>query len=167
MSEVIYPENLDQDGQKLIEALLERNPNKRPDFDDIKGHPWMSDVEFNPIQLKNYPMPDWIVLHASRESKPKTVRRSSMASIHNHKKDLSLSLFIRDICTQMVDVRHKTEAESAAARWMANPSPQTVELFKGWNFMSDEARSMEVNANRDTQMGFLKRMISRRGTSDW
>ena len=167
MSEVIYPENLDKDGKELIESLLERNPDKRPKFDDIKEHPWMFGVEFNPFQLKSKPMPDWIIHHASRESKPKTVRRRSMASNHNEKKDLTLSLFIRDICTQMVDVRNKNEAESAAARWMADPSTQTVKLFQGWDFMSDEARSMEVNAASERQMGFLKRMISRRGTSDW
>jgi hypothetical protein len=81
------------------------------------------------------------------------------------KKDLTLTQFIQDMCTQMIDIG-RSEAESAAARWMAEPSPTTIELFRGWNFISDDAKLMEMNAmNQNRQVGILRRMRSRRGTT--
>lgn len=167
MTEVVYPEHLEEDGKDLIESLLERDPNKRPKFEGIESHPWMADVDFNPMRLKVISMPDWIIHHAAVEASPKTMRRSSTTSYRNQKKDITLSRFIQDICTQMVDVGNRAEAESAAARWLTDPSPRTVELFRGWNFVSDDAKSMEMNINRNRHMGFLSRIRSRRGTSDW
>lgn len=166
MTEVSYPEYLEEDGKHLIGMLLERDPVKRPKFDGIRSHPWMSGISFDPLQLKEIAMPDWIINHAAQESNPKTVRRSSMMTSTRHqKKELSLTLFIRDICTQMVDVGNKTDAENAAARWMSKPSPKTVELFEGWQFVSEDAKSMEMNTSLHNIRGFLSRIRSRRGTA--
>jgi len=166
MSEVNYPEYLEEDGVSLIEALLARDPTKRPKFEGVKNHSWMRGVEFDPILLKRITIPDWIILHAAVEANPKTVRRRSLASNNNHKKQFTLSSFIRDICTQMVDIGNKVDAESAATRWMTEPCPKTLELFQGWDFVSEDANSMENNTTT-RKIGFLKRIKSRRSTNDW
>lgn len=165
MCEVNYPDSLDTDGRDLITMLLEKDPEKRPKFDGIESHPWMTDVEFNPLQLKAIAMPDWIINHAAQESKPKNVRRSTMASSRIPKKEqASLSLFIRNICSEML--ADHTQAESVAARWLVEPSEKTADLFQGWSFISEEARSLEIaSKNGHGHRGFLSRIKSRRGTT--
>lgn len=170
MSEVSYPENLEKDCKDFIAILLERDPAKRPNFDGIKSHACMSGIDFDPLSLKEIIMPNWILSHAAFESNPKIVRRTTMMmSNRNQKKELSLTPFIKDIVSQMVDVGNKTDAENAAARWLSQPSPKTVGLFEGWDFVSCDAKSMEMNISLRTAMkeGFLSRLRSRRGTSDW
>ena len=168
MTEVTYPEHLDQDGKDLIKALLEKDPHKRPKFEGIQAHSWMEGIEFSPL-LKEVVMPDWIIRHAAVEAQPKTLRRSTMAGHrnHKHKMDSTLSGCIRDICAQMIDVGNNIEAENVAARWLTDPSHKTVELFQGWSYVSDEAMTLEMNANRNRHLGFINHIRSRRGTSDF
>jgi serine/threonine protein kinase len=161
MCEVTYPDSLESEGRELIAMLLERDPEKRPNFDGIKNHAWMLDVDFDPMRLKAIAMPTWIINHATQESKPKSVRRSTMASSKSPKKGLTMSLFIRNICSEI-------QPQSAAARWLVEPSSQTVDLFNGWTYISDEARNLEIDANKNRPRGgFLDRISSRRGTSNW
>ena len=166
MTEVAYPEHLDQDGKDLIKSLLERDPDRRPKFEGIEAHSWMEGVEFSPL-LKEVVMPNWIIRHAAVEAQPKILRRSTVAGHRNHKMDSTLSGCIQDICTQMIDVGNKTEAENVAARWLTDPSHKTVELFQGWNYVSDEAKTLELKAIQNRDLGFLDRIRSRRGTSDF
>lgn len=166
MSEVSYPESLEQHCKELIIALLARNPNERPRFESLKAQPWFSDIEFNPQYLKQVSMPDWITQHAANEPSPKMIRRSSTMSYRKPQKDVTLSLFIQDICTQTIDIGGKVDTECAAARWMTSPSPKTLELFQGWDFISDDAKSMEMNnINQNRQMGLVSHIRSRRATT--
>lgn len=166
MSEVSYPETLEQHCKELIIALLERNPNERPQFESLKAQPWFSDIEFNPQYLKQVSMPVWITQHAAIEPSPKVIRRSSTTRYRKPQKDITLSLFIQDICTQTIDIGGKVDAECAAVRWMTSPSPKTLELFQGWDFVSDDAKSMEMNAiNQNRQMGLMNHIRSRRATT--
>jgi serine/threonine protein kinase len=159
MCEVTYPDSLESEGRELIAMLLERDPEKRPNFEGIKSHPWMIDLDFDPLHLKAIAMPSWIINHATQESKPKSVRRSTMASSKSPKNGLTMSLFIRNICS---------EIQPVSARWLVEPSSQTVDLFNGWTYISDEARDLEIDANKNRpHVGFLDRIGSRRGTSDW
>eukprot|EP00804_Cyclotella_cryptica_P025056 CCRYP_016533-RA/>CCRYP_016533-RA protein AED:0.62 eAED:0.27 QI:0/0/0/0.75/0.33/0.75/4/0/540 len=166
MSEVSYPENLEHDGKEVIMALLERNPNERPHLESLKAHRWFSGIEFNPLHLKQVSMPEWITYHAAIESNPKKVRRSSTASHRKPKKDVTVSLFIKDICAEMIDIGSKVDAECAVTRWTTSPSPQTLKLFQGWEFVSEEANAKEINAvKQNRQIGFMSRVRSRRGTT--
>lgn len=155
MTEVSYPRFLSQhpEAKSFMEQLLERNPNTRPRFDGIRSHPWMGGVEFDAEKLKATTIPDFhfVQRHALTESKssPKSMRRYSMAMTslhHKSKEEVSLSIFIKDICLQMMEIGNKEEAENAAARWMASPSDNTKALFRTWEYVSEDAQELERNA---------------------
>jgi len=109
----------------------------------------MSNVDFDASKLKASKLPyDWVQKHAMAESKakPRSMRRASMTSQHKAKTDLSITLFIEDICAQMIEIGRDQDAEEAAARWMAVPSSKTEALFRHWNYISDDALRLEVDA---------------------
>ena len=60
--------------------------------------------------------------------------------------DLSVTLFIEDILAQMVDIGRIEEAKDAHARWCALPSKSTKELFQHWNYISEDATRLEMEA---------------------
>ncbi|KAL7528904.1 hypothetical protein ACHAXR_002693 [Thalassiosira sp. AJA248-18] len=150
MTEVKFPDFLhDSDAKSFIEQLLAKDPNNRPRFDGIRSHPWMSNVEFDAAKLKAMKLPvDWVHKHVQQESKakPRSIRRASMASHQRTKTDISLSLFIEDICNQMLEIGKNEDAEQAAARWMAIPSSKTMALFRHWHYTSEDALRLEMNA---------------------
>ena len=162
MKEVKFPDCVeDEDAKSFIEQLLAKDPDNRPRFDGITNHPWMSGVVFDAEKLKATKLPmDWVLKHAQQEanSRPRSVWRSSMMG-QKVKTDLSLSLFIEDICCQMLD------ADNAAARWMAVPSAKTVALFRHWNYMSDSALELEKIAAKSKSRGLLRRRPRRRATA--
>ena len=76
-----------------------------------------------------------------------------MTSQHKTKTDLSVTLFIEDICAQMIEIGRDEDAEEAAARWMAVPSSKTEALFRHWNYISDDALRLEVDAATNNSSG--------------
>lgn len=157
MTEVSYPDFLCEDPElkSFIEHMIERDPNERPRFTEIKAHPWMSNMDFDEKKLKQIPMPDWVKKHAQQESraKPKQMRRNSTTQ-NKQNKDLCLSLFIKDICAQMVDICSKEDAENYSSRWLTNPSMKTMGLFRQWNYISDDAIALEIN-NASQKNGYI------------
>ena len=158
MTEVKFPDFLENDieAKSFIEQLLAKNPNNRPRFDGIKDHSWMSNVDFDAAKLKASKLPyEWVQKHAMAESraKPRSMRRASMMSQHKTKTDLSITLFIEDICAQMIEIGRDQDAEEAAARWMAVPSSKTEALFRHWNYISDDALRLEVDAAANKSSG--------------
>ena len=157
-AEVKFPDFLekDEDGSNVksfIQQLLAKDPNLRPKFDGIQNHKWMSDVEFDAHKLKSMKLPDWIGRHATAEAKakPRPMRRSTTITSNNNKAaaktaDLSVTLFIEDILAQMVDIGRTEEAKDAHARWCALPSKSTKELFQHWNYISEDATRLEMEA---------------------
>ncbi len=88
-----------------------------------------------------------------------------MWSHQRTKTDLSLSLFIEDICAQMVEMGKSEDAENAAARWTAVPSENTMALFRHWSYISDDALKLEMDAAAQrSQMKFASRRHMRRAT---
>ena len=162
MAEVKFPDSLqDSKAKSLIEQLIAKDPVDRPRFHGIKNHPWMSELEFDAMKLKEMKLPvDWVQKHAYHESKakPKAVRRNSMAM--RTKTDISLNLFIEEICAQMMDLGKSTDAEQAAARWMTAPSSKTMSLFRHWNYISDDALKLEMNAAKKYSSRFVSRRHS-------
>ena len=158
MTEVKFPEFLENeiDAKSFIEQLLAKDPNNRPRFDGIKDHSWMSNVDFDATKLEASKLQcDWVQKHAMAESKakPRSMRRASMTSQHKTKTDLSVTLFIEDICAQMIEIGRDQDAEEAAARWMAVPSSKTEALFRHWNYISDDALRLEVDAATNNSSG--------------
>lgn len=155
MTEVKFPEFMDEEteAKSFIEQLLAKDPNQRPRFDGIKNHAWMSDLELDAEKLKAMKLPfDWVQKHVFSEAKarPRSMRRNSVAS--HHRTNLSLSMFIEDICNQMLESgRNKEDAEKAVARWLTEPTAKTLELFRHWNWLSGEAIRMEIAAANSSQ----------------
>ena len=77
------------------------------------------------------------------------------------KTDLSLSSFIEDICAQMLEIGKNEDAENAAARWMAVPSAKTKKLFRHWNYVSDDAMKLEMNAANNNTISKFSRPMRR------
>jgi len=156
MSEVTFPDDLlDTEAESFVRCLLARDPNVRPRFDGIKNHPWMSSVEFDAASLCRQEIPDWVQTHALRESKsrPKSMRRSSMTNLNNFaESSVSLSSFIENICAQMIEIGKSEEAEKAVERWTTKPTLATKELFRDWNYVSDDALKLEMNATKTHAM---------------
>lgn len=161
MAEVTFPDfMLDSEAKSFIHQLLAKDPDDRPRFDGIKDHPWMSDVEFDAAKLKATKIPaDWVLKHALQESqsRPRPMRRSSVSSPHRAKTDLSLNLFIEDICAQMIEIGKGEDAENASARWLAPPTAKTMALFRHWNFISKDALKLEIIAAANGSRGKLGR----------
>lgn len=170
MAEISYPYSLDPDAKDFIGQLLAKDPNERPRFDGIAGHAWMSGLDFDAEKLKSMSVPhEWVVQHATNESKakPRSMRRNSTASHHGAKSDLSLNQLIEDICVQMVDVSGDEVKETAAARWMCEPSANTLHLFRNWSWTSESALQLEssaANSHQSKLLGGLSRRKMRRAT---
>jgi len=166
MTEVTFPDFLHDETEvkSFISELLAKDPNDRPRFDGIKNHPWMSDVEFDAAKLKGTRLPeDWVLRHVQQEAqaRPRSLRRSTMTGNQRTKTDLSLSSFIEDICAQMLEIGKNEDAENAAARWMAVPSSKTKKLFRHWNYVSDDAMKLEMNAAKTNTISKFSRPMRR------
>lgn len=167
MTEVQFPDFLqDTDAKVFVEQLLAKDPRDRPTFHQITNHPWLGDIEFDAAKLKLMKIPvDWVVLkHVQQESKakPRSLRRASVASHQMMKTDLSLKEFIEHICGQLMEIS-SCEGEQAIARWMAVPSAKTMKLFRYWNYISDDALKLEINAARKAKPS--SRRFMRRATT--
>lgn len=168
MTEVKFPDFLqDSEAKSFVEQLLAKDPNDRPRFDGIKSHPWMTELMKLPVaKLKLMKLPvDWVQKHALSESKStKSMRRNSISMTSQHrtsKTNLSLNSFIEDIVAQMMELRKDEDAQNAAERWMAAPSSKTKELFRHWNYISDDALRLELNAANSIQSRFSRRKMRR------
>ena len=169
MSDISYPEFLRNhpEVKSFIEKLIERDPKNRPRFCGIKSHPWLSNIEFDANKLKTMTLPEWVRNHVRQESKskPMQMRRRSMGQ-SKPKKDLSLNLFMKDICAHMIENCNKEDADRCMAQWMTSPSSKTKALFRHWNYISDDAMTLEIKAadQNNGQAKFISFRKMRRAT---
>lgn len=153
MSEVTFPDGLhDAEARPFVSALLARDPNDRPRFEGIKNDPWMSEMKFDAASLKGSKIPiDWLHkhIHTMARARPlRSMRRSSTTSLNKSTASgVSLSAFIEDMCAQMIEIGKNEEAEIAAKRWTTPPTPSTKELFRHWNYISEDALELEMSVN--------------------
>lgn len=164
MTEVKFPDFLeDTDAKTFVEQLLAKDPRDRPSFHEITNHPWLGDIEFDAAKLKLMKIPvDWVLKHVHQESnaKPRSLRRASIASHQRAKTDLSLTQFIEDICGQLLEIDSN---DQAAARWLVVPSSKTKTLFRHWNYISEDALALEINAAKQAKPN--SRRYMRRATT--
>jgi len=56
-SELRFPPEMSGDCRSFLSGLLERDPSKRMDGDDVMKHPWLSSIDWNKLLKKEIPAP--------------------------------------------------------------------------------------------------------------
>mmetsp|Transcript_13951 Transcript_13951/g.40809 ORF Transcript_13951/g.40809 Transcript_13951/m.40809 type:complete len:582 (-) Transcript_13951:589-2334(-) len=152
MFQVRYPPQLfrpEPNAQSFLEALLSRDPKERPRYNDIVSHPWMKNEEFEEAAVLRRPIPQWVRDHAylqaievmNKRGNPQ-MRRLSFLS--GRKDQGSLDDFVEDLFRGIEDEKRR---RSSAARWKTRPNRGTLRLFRHWNFISDDAIRLEIEAS--------------------
>ena len=170
MYEVKYPEQfeLDHKAKSFIECLLSRNPRDRPRFDGIKKHPWLQGETFDEKEiLKTAQIPDWVKDHTYLQSidssmldiatdakATSTTNFSEMARVRKdcfsdhryYAKNRRKSLLdcIDDLCSDRFERCSSSYMEKFVTKWTSSPHPATIDLFRHWNYMSDDAIQSEM-----------------------
>lgn len=150
MFEVNFPSHFTEEpqAQHFIEALLARNPEERPRYDGIVGHPWMKGESFDANEVVKRPTPRWIKDHAYLQS----IRSNESHSSNNfqgsslRKSQRSLTECIESLCSDCFDKYGAAYAENFAIKWSTLARTETLNLFRHWNYMSDDVVALEAQA---------------------
>jgi hypothetical protein len=57
---------------------------------------------------------------------------------------------INDLCNDYVCINNPVIAENFSIKWKSKPSQRARNLFRHWNYISDDAMNLEINSLRDT-----------------
>ena len=160
MFEVRYPpQRFDPElhARTFIEALLSRNPRERPRYKGIVDHPWISGEDLAEDAMLLRPIPQWVKDHAHLESIQATnlghraagVSDDDLGDMESSSRN-GLDAIVEDMCVDMQATQgaYNPRARSFVARWKTPPSKRTVDLFRHWNFMSNDAVRHEAEAAR-------------------
>ena len=149
MFEVKFPKYFADEphAQHFVEALLARNPEDRPRYGDIVAHPWMEGESFDADEVVKYPVPGWVKDHAFFTS-----TRNDQSSSLDHKQEYlshaslrSLTECIESLCSDCFERYGAAYAENFAIKWSTLARTQTLDLFRHWNYMSDDVISLEAH----------------------
>lgn len=149
MFEVNFPPYFDNDpfAKSFIEALLARNPDNRPRYDGIKGHPWMTGEKFDATDLMKRPIPDWVKDHAYLQSiQSDELNSDSIRSKSSKFCERSITECIASLCSDCYERHGAAYAESFSVKWSTLAKPRTINLFRHWNYMSDDVIALEAQA---------------------
>ena len=156
MFDVQFPEHFlnEQDAQSFVQALLSRNPDERLRYEGIINHPWMKGEEFTESTVLAKAIPEWVKLHAHHSSiaeddksfHRKMKRRASYGATIM-RQSTTLGGRIEDLCSECYEKHGSKYAENFAFKWLTIARPETVKLFRHWNYISDEALSLELASN--------------------
>ena len=156
MFDVQFPEQFikEQDARNFVQALLSRNPEERLHYEGIINHPWMKGEDFNESTMLAKAVPEWVKTHAHQGSiaeedkymHRKMKRRASYGTIIT-RQSTTLGGRIEDLCSECYEKNGSKYAENFAFKWLTIARPETVKLFRHWNYISDEALSLEVASN--------------------
>lgn len=162
MFDIQFPDyfKADHKAKSFIESLLARNPDERPRYDGIIAHPWMTNESFNAEEVSQFPIPQWVKDHAYLQSlKNEHPRRASMRSRHQCNQR-SLSECIESLCSECFETHETGYAENFAMKWSTTAKKRTMELFRHWNFMSDDIIALEAEASAQNENQNLTERLS-------
>jgi serine/threonine protein kinase len=148
MFEVQYPSYFacELDAKSWIDALLIRDPQARPRYNEIICHSWMKEVHFCADHSFQRPIPDWVKDHAYLQSiqNDKTYNLEGNVQTATRGTSRTLSDCVDDICSECFEKHDPVYAENFAIKWTTKAKARSVVLFKHWNYMSDEAIKLEL-----------------------
>jgi serine/threonine protein kinase len=141
MFEVEYPTyfNCELEAKDFIDALLERDPESRPRYDEIMHLPWMKGETFDEKILMTRPIPEWVTNHAMMHSIEKDILQQS-------NKSKSLSDCVNDMCSDCYGKDNPVYAENFSVKWKSKPGQRAINLFRHWNYISDDAMNLEIRS---------------------
>lgn len=139
--EVQYPSyfNCELDAKHFIDALLERDPESRPRYDEIRQLPWMKGESFDEQILMTRPIPEWVTNYAIMHSIEKGVLQRS-------NKSRTLSDCVNDMCSDCYGKDNPVYAENFSIKWKSKPGQRAINLFRHWNYISDDAMNLEIRS---------------------
>ena len=164
MFEVVFPPyfEVELQAKHFIEALLSRNPDERPRYDVIISHPWMDGESFNAEEISKLSIPQWVKDHAQLQSvKNENPKRTSLRCRH-HINQRSLRECIDSLCSDCFDKHETAYAENFALKWSMSPEKRTFELFRHWNFMSDDIIELERKTSTSQERSSTNDNLSKR-----
>lgn len=141
MFEVEYPSyfNCEEDAKGFINALLERDPESRPRYAEIINLPWMKGESFEEKILMTRPIPEWVTNHAIMNS-------MGNDDLRKRDKSRSLSDCVNDMCNDCYSKDNPVYAENFRIKWKSKPGQRAINLFRHWNYISDEAMILEIRS---------------------
>ena len=159
MFKVRFPDifSAEPEAKSFIEALLSRNPEDRPRYNEITNHAWMKGARFDEDEVLRRPIPDWVKHHANLHSTSysSTITRQDGQEISGRTKR-TLNQCIDDLCCDCFEKYGVTKGENFFMKWTANPRQSTVNLFRHWNYLSEDAIRLEIlAADRQKKKTFI------------
>lgn len=171
MFEVEFPSyfNCELHAKGFINALLERDPESRPRYDEIRQLPWMRGESFETRSVMSQPIPDWVRNHTLMQAIQKDIPMHLSGG--NNATTRTLGDCINDMCSEYVAKNNPDYAENFASKWKSKPSQRAINLFRHWNYISDDAIIHEIRSlvektgecsisNKNTQILSLRSITS-------
>lgn len=148
MIKVQYPDHFaeEPDAKCFIEALLARDPDQRPDYDGIIRHSWMSKETFDAQKINNYNVPDRVLQYVHEQ-----LLKAEKASHNFPRRRKNLSRCIDFMCSDCHDNHSSGFAEKFSMKWKTKASENSISRFKYWNYISDNAYTLENKAEKKTK----------------
>jgi len=135
--------------------LLSRNPDDRLRYEGIINHAWMKNHSFDVGKIFKTCIPDCVKDHAhlqfieSSDGNPSL--QEGHVSMFDGKYTRTLSDCIDDLCSDRFEKRDSTHNEKFVAKWKHPARPETVQLFRNWNYVSNEAIKLEMLTSKIKQ----------------
>jgi serine/threonine protein kinase len=121
----------------LIQNLLERDPEKRFDFEQVKAHKWMDKIDVKKLLDKDASVIPNYIIEGIKNRKNKFLAESmegdEVMARYKHFEDL------------MAELKHKDRHHSKLS-WGAETvlTDDAQKLFADWDYMSPEAIKFEL-----------------------
>ena len=137
MFEVTFPQYIEKEPhiKSFLNALLARNPENRPRYNEIRNHPWMGGGNIDDDKISAISLPLWVIDHVNSQS----IRNNTKSQ-----EERSLTECIESLCSENFDKHGAAYAENFALKWSTLASTRTFNLFRDWNYMSDDIFTLET-----------------------
>ena len=145
--EVIFPSSFDEEpeAKSFIELLLARNPEERPRYEGIISHPWFRGEKFVAKEVVKRSVPGWVKDHAYLQSiRNDQLRGNQRLSYRISQR--SLTECIESLCSDCFEKYGGTYAQNFVVKWSTLAGARTIQLFRHWNYMSDDVIALESKA---------------------
>lgn len=156
MFEVQYPSYFqsESNARDFIDRLLARDPDARLRYKGITHHPWMKRETFEEETILRRTIPEWVKEHAylqSRKNEEVVSLKSKRPEEGRRLRGKSLSQCVTNLCSECFENNNSLYAENFTIKWNTKAREKTLSLFRHWNFMSDEAMKLEIDAAKEGQ----------------
>ena len=163
MNKILYPSYMSEDAKSLCEVLMNRMPDRRPDFSEFTAHPFVADRNYSwdaeemkkaradPRILKYikakfpqalFDQAKWNLKRKASKIKLTEVEKPAFA--HESLEDL-----VHNICEHIINTEFPDVAAKECHSWNAQIHPDVDMLFENWSYVGKDALKLEKIAATD------------------